>query len=154
MSALIEKFDRVKAGYPREMQASLVVPLLMLVQEEKGYVEPDDARTVADYAAVPLSQVLEALSWYGMLFREPVGRHVIKVCRNIACSLRGSDRMLRHLEARLGVKAGETTADGKFTLITVECLASCGPAPAMQVGDTYHEELSEAKIDGILERLS
>jgi len=154
MSALTEKFDRVKAEYPQEMLPSLVVPLLQLVQEEKGHIEPDDARTVADYTAVPLAQVLEALSWYGMLFREPVGRHVIKVCHNIACSLRGSERMLRHLEGRIGVKAGETTADGRFTLLTVECLASCGTAPAMQVGATYHEQLSEAKIDRILEDLA
>ena len=154
MSSLEEKFDRVRAAYPPQMQASLVVPLLQIMQEEKGHVTTEDARIVADYTDVPLVQVMEALSWYTMLFRQPVGRHVIKVCRNIACSLRGAERVLDHLERKLGIKAGETTADRRFTLLRVECLASCGTAPAMQVNDTYHEELSEAKIDQILEDLA
>ena len=154
MSSLEEKFDRVRATYPPQMRASLVVPLLQIVQEEKGHVGTEDARIVADYTGVPLVQVMEALSWYTMLFRQPVGQHVIKVCHNIACSLRGAERMLAHLERKLGIKAGETTADRRCTLLCVECLASCGTAPAMQVDDTYHEELSEAKIDRILEDLA
>jgi NADH-quinone oxidoreductase subunit E len=154
MSSLEEKFDRVRAAYPPQMRASLVVPLLQIMQEEKGHLGREDARIVADYTGAPLVQVMEALSWYTMLFRQPVGRHVIKLCRNIACSLRGAERMLGHLEHKLGVKAGETTADRRFTLLCVECLASCGTAPAMQVDDTYHEELSEAKIDRILEDLA
>jgi NADH-quinone oxidoreductase subunit E len=103
---------------------------------------------------MPPIRVIEALTWYTMFDREPQGRHVIKVCRNIACSLRGSERVLEHLERRLGIKVGETTADGRFTLKTVECLASCGTAPAMQVNRTYHEQLDEAKLDRILESLS
>jgi len=154
VSSVEEKFARVRAAYPPQMQGSLVVPLLQLMQEEKGHVTTADARIVADYTGVPLMQVMEALSWYTMLFRQPVGRHVIKVCRNIACSLRGAERMLDHLERKLGVKAGETTADRRFTLLCVECLASCGTAPTMQVNHTYHEELSEAKIDRILEDLA
>ena len=78
---------------------------------------------------------------------------MIKVCRNIACSLRGGERVLAHLERRLGIRAGETTPDGRYTLKTVECLASCGTAPAMQIDRTYHERLDEAKIDRILESL-
>ncbi len=102
---------------------------------------------------MPPIQVVEALTWYSMFEREPQGRYVIKVCRNIACSLRGSERIVAHLERRLGIGVGETTADGRFTLKTVECLASCGTAPAMQVNRTYHEQLDEAKLDRILESL-
>lgn len=154
MSSLEEKFDRLRATYPPQMQASLVVPLLQIMQEEKGHLTTEDARIVAEYTGVPLVQVFEALGWYTMLFRQPVGRHAIKVCRNIACSLRGAERMLDHLERKLGIKAGETTADRRFTLLCVECLASCGTAPTMQVDHTYHEELSEARIDRILEGLA
>jgi NADH-quinone oxidoreductase subunit E len=78
---------------------------------------------------------------------------VVKVCRNIACALRGSDRLIDHLERRLGIKAGQTTADGRCTLQAVECLASCGTAPAMQINDTYHERLDEAAVDRILGEL-
>ena len=99
-------------------------------------------------------QVVEALTWYTMLYREPVGRHVIKVCRTISCSLTGAGRLLTYLEGKLGVRPGGTTADGRYTLLAVECLASCGTAPAMQVNDTYYERLTEARIDEILKELS
>jgi NADH-quinone oxidoreductase subunit E len=135
------------------MRTSLVLPLLHCVQDALGYVTEDDARAIADYIGMPPIRVIEALTWYTMFDREPQGRHVIKVCRNIACSLRGSEAVLEHLERTLGIKVGETTPDGRFTLKTVECLASCGTAPAMQVNRTYHEQLDAAKLDRILESL-
>lgn len=153
MSSLKEKFDQVRSIYPPEMKSSLVLPLLQIMQEEKGHLTENDAVFVADYVGVSAMQVKEVLSWYSMLYRKPVGRHVIKICRNISCSLRGAERVVQHLRNRLGIKEGETTADGKFTLLAVECLASCGTAPAMQVNDTYHEKLSEEKIDQILKDL-
>ena len=153
MSCLKERFDRLRAAYPAEMASSLVLPLLHLMQREKGHLTESDALHIADYLGVPAMQVKEALTWYTMFHRKPVGRHVIKVCRNIACSLMGAERLLGHLTARLGIGEGETTADGRFTLLAVECLASCGTAPAMQVNDTYHEGLTEEKIDRILEEL-
>ena len=152
-SGLLEQFDRLRATYPRQMNASLVLPLLQIVQQQKGHVTPADATFVADYAEVPPIQVVEALSWYTMLHRQPVGRHVVKVCRNIACALRGSDRLLTHVEKKLGVAPGGTTADGRVTFLAVECLASCGTAPVMQVDETYHEELDEAKVNRVLEGL-
>jgi NADH-quinone oxidoreductase subunit E len=154
MNCLIDKFDRLRRTYPAAMTSSLVLPLLQLMQEEKGHLTESDALFIAGYLGVPPIQVKEALSWYSMLHRRPVGRHVIKVCRNIACSLLGAERLLEHLKSRLGIGEGETTADGRFTLLAVECLASCGTAPAMQVNDTYHERLSEAGIDRILEELA
>lgn len=150
----LAEFDALRASYPAEMKSSLVLPLLQLMQKAKGHLSESDAVFIADYLDLPAMQVVEALSWYTMLYREPVGKQVIKVCRNIACSLLGAERILSYLEAKLGIKAGETTADGRFTLLTVECLASCGTAPALQVNDTYFENLTEAGIDRILGDLS
>ena len=152
--ALLAKFDALRSQYPPEMKTSLVLPLLHCVQDENGYVTEADAHAIAGYIGMPAIQVVEALTWYTMFDREPQGRYVIKVCRNIACSLRGSEQVLAHLQQRLGIGAGETTPDGRFTLKTVECLASCGTAPAMQVNRTYHEQLDAAKLDRILESLA
>ncbi len=154
MSCLTDKFDQLASTYPPEMRSSLVLPLLHLMQKEKKHLSEGDAIFIANYLGVPAMQVKEALTWYTMLYRQPVGKHVIKICRTIACSLLGAERLINYLEAKLGIKAGETTADGLFTLIAVECLASCGTAPAMQINDTYHEQLTEAKIDQILKELS
>lgn len=148
-----EKFDALRRLYPQEAAPSLVLPLLHCLQEEKGWLTEADAVAVAGYIGVPAIQVVEALSWYTMFNKAPVGRHVIKVCRNISCALRGADGIVGHLEQRLGIAVGQTTADGRFTLQTVECLASCGTAPAMQVNDSYHENLTPARIDSLLEEL-
>jgi NADH-quinone oxidoreductase subunit E len=148
-----ERFDELRNMYPAEMKSSLVLPLLHCLQEEKGHLTESDAVYVADYLGVPAMQVVEALGWYTMFRRKAPGRHVIKICRNISCSLNGAERLIGHLQAKLGLAVGETTADGRFTLLAVECLASCGTAPAMQVNDAYHELLDEAKIDQILKDL-
>jgi NADH-quinone oxidoreductase subunit E len=153
MSALRKKFEELRSTYPAGTTSSLVLPLLHYAQEEKGYVTSEDAAAISDFTGVPGIQVTEALTWYTMFRRQPAGRHVVKVCRNISCSLRGAERLIDHLKKQLGIEVGETSADGRVTLLTVECLASCGTAPAMQVDDTYHENLDEAAIDRILERL-
>jgi len=152
-AALLAQFDALRRQYPPEMKTSLVLPLLHCVQDAQGFATEADAAAIADYIGMPRIQVIEALTWYTMFEREPQGRYVIKVCRNIACSLRGSERVVAHLSRRLGIEVGQTTPDGRFTLETVECLASCGTAPAMQVNRTYHEQLDEAKLDRILETL-
>ena len=152
-AALLAQFDALRRQYPPEMKTSLVLPLLHCVQDAQGFVSEADAAAIADYIGMPRIQVIEALTWYTMFEREPQGRYVIKVCRNIACSLRGSERVVAHLSRRLGIEVGQTTPDGRFTLETVECLASCGTAPAMQVNRTYHEQLDAAKLDRILETL-
>jgi NADH-quinone oxidoreductase subunit E len=149
-AAWLEKFDALRREYPPEMKTSLVLPLLHVVQDEQGWVSEADADAIADYIGMPAIQVQEARTWYTMFEREPQGRYVLKLCRNIACSLRGSEQLVAHLERKLGIRVGETTADGRFTLQTVECLASCGTAPAMQLNRTYHEQLDEAKLDHIL----
>jgi NADH-quinone oxidoreductase subunit E len=150
MSSLSKKFEELSSVYPTGTSSSLVLPLLHFVQEEKGYVTQEDAAAISDCTGVPAIQVTEALTWYTMFRRAPAGRHVVKICRNISCSLRGAERLIDHLRKQLGVEVGETSADGRFTLLTVECLASCGTAPAMQVDETYHENLDEAAVDRIL----
>jgi NADH:ubiquinone oxidoreductase subunit E len=97
--------------------------------------------------------VYGVVTFYTMFNRKPVGRHKIEVCTNVSCMLRGSDRILAHLQSRLGVKTGETTADGTFTLVEAECLGSCGTAPAAQVGDEYYENLTEEAVDTLLSKL-
>lgn len=147
------RFDAIRALYPPEMAPSLVLPLLHCTQEAQGFVTEDDTVMIADYIGVPAIQVLEAMRWYTMYHGAPQGRHVVKVCRNIACALRGSETLIGHLQQRLGIAVGQTTPDGRFTLQTVECLASCGTAPAMQVNDTYFEHLDAARVDEILKDL-
>ena len=154
MSGLARKFEDLRREYPAEMKASLVLPLLHFAQQEKGWVSEDDAAAIAECTGVARIQVTEALSWYTMFRRQKAGRHVIKVCRNISCSLRGAERVIDQLRERLGIEVGETSADGRFTLLTVECLASCGTAPAMQIGDTYHENLDAAALERILAELA
>lgn len=154
MSCIEEKFAKLRADYPVEMNSSLVMPFLRIMLDEKKHLGESDAVFIATYLDLPPMQVKEALTWYTMFYREPVGKHVIKVCRNIACSLMGAERIIDHISQKLGIKPGETTPDGRFTLLLVECLASCGTAPAMQIDDDYHEQLTEAKIDQILKGLS
>ena len=103
---------------------------------------------------LPATQVSAAATFYTMLNTKPVGRHLIQVCTNISCSLLGAEHLLSYLSHKLGIDVGETTDDGRFTLLEVECLGSCGTAPMMQVDDGYYENLTEEKVDQILASLS
>ena len=150
---LRERFDAIRAQYPAEMSPSLVLPLLHAAQDAKGHVTDTDAAEIAAYIGVPAMQVVEALHWYSMFRRTPPGRHVVQVCRNIACALRGAEGLLAMLQRELGVQAGQTTADGRITLETVECMASCGTAPAMCVDGRYHENLDEARAIQLVKEL-
>jgi NADH-quinone oxidoreductase subunit E len=116
-------------------------------------VADEDIAGLVDYLRVPRIQIEEVLSFYGQFRRKPIGRCHLQVCRNIACSLSGSERILAHLQGRLGVAPGGTTPDGRFTLSTVECLAACGTAPVLMVDDAYHESMTPEKIDALLRSL-
>jgi NADH-quinone oxidoreductase E subunit len=130
---------------------SALLPALYIAQADFGGWLPEEALVqVAAVMGLPVSFVAAVASFYTMLHGQPVGRHVIQVCTNISCSLLGAERLVEHLSTRLGIRPGETTADGKFTLLEVECLGSCGTAPMMQVDDGYYEDLTEAKIDQVL----
>ena len=137
--------------YP--VKRSAVLPLLWLAQREWGWLPPAAMRLVARTVELPDPEVFGVATFYTMFNLAPVGRHHLQVCMTLSCSLMGSDRLFKHLEHKLGVGHGETTPDGRFTLRKVECLAACGYAPCMQVNLDYHENLDEAKVDALLEKL-
>jgi NADH-quinone oxidoreductase subunit E len=153
MKHLIAEFEALRARFPAGFESSLVLPCLRRIQEDRGYVADTDIDALVDYLGVPRIQIEEVLSFYGQFRRQPVGRWHIQACRNVSCSLMGAERVVQRLTERLGVAPGETTADGRFTLSTVECLASCGTAPVVMVNETYHENISPEKIDALLESL-
>jgi NADH-quinone oxidoreductase subunit E len=123
------------------------------VQEERGYVADSDIEGLVEYLGVPRIQIEEVLSFYTMLRRRPIGNWHLQVCRNVSCSMRGAERLIDHLSRKLGVAPGQTTADGRFTLSTVECLGSCGTAPVVMVNERYHELQDERSLDTLLEEL-
>ena len=153
MNHLIAEFDALRTRFPAGFESSLVLPCLRRVQEDRGYIADSDIDGLVEYLGVPRIQIEEVLSFYGQFRRGPVGRWHIQACRNISCSLMGAERIVQHLSKSLGIAPGETTSDGRFTLSTVECLASCGTAPVVMVNDTYHENISPEKIDALLESL-
>ncbi len=139
------------AKYPHARSA--LIPSLQAAQEEAGYLSPEVIREVAEVFQLSPNEVYEVASFYTMLYKRPVGKYVVQVCTNISCLLCRSEDILSHLQQRLGIKPGETTADKKFTLLEVECLASCGTAPVVQINDDYHENLTPDKLDRILDNL-
>ncbi len=128
-----------------------VLPVLWLAQEQFGWISEEVMHYVAGLLDVPFNHILGVVTFYTMYNRKPVGKYHIQVCANVSCMLRGSDNLVEHLEKKLGVKVGETTADRMFTLDEVECLGSCGTAPMMQVNDDYYENLSSSKVDQLLD---
>jgi NADH-quinone oxidoreductase subunit E len=150
---LIPEFEKMKERYPEGFESSLVLPCLRRIQEDRGYVAEEDIVALVDYLKVPRIQVEEVLSYYTMLRRKPIGRFHLQACRNIACSMRGAEGVIAHLSRKLGVKPGETTPDGAFTLTEVECLGSCGTAPVVMVNEAYHENMSAEKLDRLIREL-
>ncbi len=149
-AASIEQIDRELAKYPPDQRASAVLRALHIAQEEHGWLSVPTMDFVADYLGMRPIQVYEVATFYTMYDLKPVGKHKISVCTNISCMLCGSDEVVTHLQNKLGIKMGETTPDGRFTLKEVECLAACGGAPMFQIGKTYYEHLTPQKIDQIL----
>jgi NADH-quinone oxidoreductase subunit E len=144
------EFDALRARYPHGFDASLVLPCLHRIQAERGYISDEDVAPLAGYLGVPAVQVEEVLAFYSQFRRQPVGRWHLQFCRNIACSMRGAERLIDQAGRKLGVRPGETTADGRCTLGTVECLGSCGTAPMMMVNGRYVENLSPGMLDRLL----
>jgi NADH-quinone oxidoreductase E subunit len=144
-------FEEVVARYPRKEAAML--PVLYLAQREFGYLGQEAIEYVARLMEQSPARVYGVVSFYTMFNMKPVGRHHIQVCRTLPCALGGADKVTNFLKQRLGIECGQTTADGRFTLSEVECLASCGTAPMMQINDDYYESLTDEKISEILERL-
>jgi len=147
-----KRIEELVRRYPKKEAALL--PVLHIVQREKGFISPEAEEWVSATLGVPALQVREVLSFYTLLRRKPAGRYVVQVCRNISCFLAGSADIVNHLEGRLGVRAGETTADGKFTLETVECLGNCDHAPCLMVNDDDYGPVTRDAVDRILKRLA
>lgn len=153
-TAAIADIERWIAKYPLNQRQSAVMAALRIAQDENGgWLTDELIESVADYLAMPAIAAYEVATFYSMYERDPVGRHKISVCTNVSCMLRGSDAIVAHLQQRLGISMGETTADGRFTLKEVECLGACVNAPMLQLGRTYHEKLTPEIVDGILEQL-
>ena len=153
MKHLLPEFERLRARFPAGFESSMVLPCLRRIQEDRGYVADEDIDDLVAYLGVPRIQIEEVLSYYTQYRRQPVGHHHVQVCRNVSCSMRGAERLLDHLGQRLGLEPGQTSADGRYTLSTVECLGSCGTAPVLVVGETYHEDMSPEKVDRLLAEL-
>lgn len=137
--------------FPENEKQSAVMTALMIIQEEQGYLTTDAMDAVAAYLDMPAVAVYEVATFYSMYERKPIGRHLVNVCTNISCKLRNSAGVVTHLEKKLAIKLGDTTADGRFTLRSVECLGACVNAPMMQIDKDYHENLTAEKIDAVLE---
>ena len=153
MKHLIPEFDKLRARFPAGFESSLVLPCVRRIQEDRGYVADEDIEQLAAYLGVPQIQIEEVLSFYTMFRRKPIGRWHLQFCHNVSCSMNGAENILAHVEQKLGIKAGQTTPDGRYTLSVVECLGSCGTAPMMMVNEGYHENLTRASVDELLEGL-
>jgi NADH-quinone oxidoreductase subunit E len=148
-----EEIDHWMAKFPPGRHRSAVLGALHAAQHEnKGFLTPAIMTAVADYLKLPPIQVFEVASFYSMFETKPVGRHSISVCTNISCMLRGGDDILQHVEKKLGIKAGQSTPDGKFYIkVEEECLAACCGAPMMMVDHVYYENLTPKKVDEVLD---
>lgn len=144
--------DELVTRYPTKRAA--LIPTLWVCQRQHGWLPPEAMAWVAERLELSTAQVKGVVTFYTMFFQEPVGENVIWVCRTLSCDLRGAKAVQEHLEDKLGCHAGQTSKDGKFTLLKAECLAACGQAPMVQINDDYFENLDLKKVDEILEKFS
>lgn len=154
-SALVEKFDEIVSRYPVGKQKSALLPILHLVQAEFGWTSVAAMDKVAEYLNIEPIEVYEVASFYSMYFLQPKGKYILEVCRTGPCCLVGAEKIMDHIEHKLGVKEGEVTADGLFSWRGVECLAACGYAPVLQIGPeyTFYENLTEQSVDQLIDDL-
>lgn len=146
-----QQCDELVRRYPEKRSA--LIPMLHAVQAEVGHLSPAAIDWVAGYLGLSSADVMSVASFYDMFNLGPVGKHMIYVCQNLTCSLLGVERLIRHLEDRLGIRMGETTKDGLITLKRMECLASCGTAPVIQIDGIFYEQMTPQKLDELLDKL-
>ncbi|MCU7547862.1 NADH-quinone oxidoreductase subunit NuoE [Chitinophagaceae bacterium LB-8] len=147
----LSKVQEIVARYPEGKQKSALIPVLHLAQEEWGWLSPETMDYVAELLQLKPVEVYEVATFYSMYHLKPVGKYVFEVCQTGPCMLRGSDEIIAYIKEKLNIGVGETTADGLFTLKTVECLGACGYAPMMQMGKYFKEHLTKERIDQIVE---
>ncbi|MBE9600407.1 NAD(P)H-dependent oxidoreductase subunit E [Pedobacter sp. MC2016-24] len=154
-AALLAKCDEIVKRYPEGKQKSALLPILHEVQAELGWLSASAMDQVADYLDIQDIEVYEVASFYSMYFLKPQGKFVLEVCRTGPCCLVGAEKLMNHIEHKLGVKENEVTADGLFSWRGVECLAACGYGPVLQIGPeyTFYENLNEQKVDELIEDL-
>lgn len=147
----LAKFDEYLKRYPEKR--AVLLPALWLVQDQQGWISPDAMEYLAGLLDLSPAYIYETATFYTMYNKKPIGKNHIQVCNSVCCWLRGSEETVVQIQEKLGIKVGESTADGRFHLSCVECLGSCGTAPMMQINDDYYENLDEKKIGAILEKL-
>ena len=145
------KFKEIVTRYPAGKQKSALLPVLHLAQEQFGWLSAETMDYVASLLSLEPIEVYEVATFYSMYNLKPVGKHLFEVCQTGPCMVNGSDDIIDYIKERLNINVGETTADGLFTLKTVECLGACGYAPMMQMGKTFREHLTKQKVDQIIE---
>ena len=151
-SAEVEaEIDRHIAKYP--IKRSAIIPLMFIVQRERGYLDPPGVSYLANRLGLRITDIWEVATFYSMLHTEPIGKYHVQVCKTLSCKLLGAKKITDHCSNKLGIKVGETTPDGRFSLSEVECLGSCGTAPMFQVNFDYHENLTTEKVEQILDAL-
>jgi len=146
-----QKIESLKKVY--ETHQSALIPALHVAQADQGWLSEDTQREVAQLLGLTPQSVRQVVTFYTMFHQKPVGRHLIQVCRNLSCSLLGGQRLQKQIREKLGLEDGETTQDGRFTYVSVECLGSCGTAPVVMVNDHYHENVTPLEVDRLLEEL-
>ena len=146
-----QRIDEYITHYP--VRRSAILPALHIAQIEHGYVTDDDVKYLAQRLDMRVNEVEEVVTFYSMYSRKPIGKYKLQVCRTISCNIAGCEKISAHITDKLGIKVNETTPDGKFTLQEVECLGYCDLAPVLQVNFDYHEQITLARTDEIIETL-
>lgn len=147
------KLEEICGRYPAEQRRSAVLAALHLVQRQQGWVSRNAIKAVAEVIRITTAEVEDVVSYYTMFYTKPVGKQVIQVCRTLSCALHGAERVTEEIEKVLGIHVGETTADGQFTLVEVECLGACDRAPVVGVNDDWHEHQQPDAVKTMLEGL-
>lgn len=146
------EIDRHLAKYP--VKRSAILPLMFIMQRERGWLDPPSVAYLADRLGVRITDIWEVATFYSMIYTEPVGKYHIQICKTLSCKILGADKITELCTKKLGIKPGETSEDGQFSIALVECLGSCGTAPMMQIGFDYHENLTAEKANEILDQCS
>jgi NADH-quinone oxidoreductase E subunit len=147
----LREVEQIKRKYPTSK--AVVMPVLYLIQEKYGWISNEAISYISELLNIPEVDIIGVVTFYTMFHSKPKGKYLIEVCTNISCMICNSEMILNTLQKKLGIKTGETTPDDKFTLLEVECLGSCGSAPVMSINDHYYDNLTEQKINDVIETL-
>lgn len=150
---VVEEMKSHLVKYPEGRHRSALIPLLFVVQRERGYIDNPGVNFLAQFLKLEVSDIWETATFYTMFNMRPVGRHHIQICKTLSCNIMGEPEITGHICKRLGIEPGGTTDDGAYTVTMVECLGSCGTAPMMQIGFDFHENLTKESVDKLLDSL-